>query len=74
MTDYEFFHGDAEDNVYNELVRKLCNIRIEELLSSSQQLLASEKGNASTVGQNLRDRLLTNHINLQNRIKASMTN
>ena len=25
MTDYEFFHGDAED-VYNELVRKLCNI------------------------------------------------
>ena len=61
LDDYEFIHGDAEDNVYNELVRKLCNIRIEEMFSSSRQLLASQKGSASTVGQNLRDILLTNH-------------
>ena len=29
-------YGDAEENVYKEMVQKLCNIRIEEFLSSQK--------------------------------------
>lgn len=64
-------YGDAEENVYKEMVRKLCNIRIEGFLSSQKQKIASEKGTASTTGQNLRDKLLTQHTNLQCQIKVA---
>lgn len=33
----------AIDNVYEAMVRKLCNIRIQEFLSSLKQQLASKK-------------------------------
>ena len=46
------------------MVRKLSNIRIEEFISSTRQLMAAEKGRASTAGQYLRDSLLTNHTQL----------
>ena len=45
----------AAENIYEEMIRKLCNIRIQEFLSSLMQRLALEKGCASTKGQNLRD-------------------
>ena len=54
----------VEDSIYQELVRKLCHIRVAEFLSSTKQRMASEKGNASLAGQNLRDELLTSHNNL----------
>uniref|UniRef100_A0A1X7UNF3 Uncharacterized protein n=1 Tax=Amphimedon queenslandica TaxID=400682 RepID=A0A1X7UNF3_AMPQE len=37
----------AEDSIYQELVRKLCHIRVKEFLSSTKQRIASAKGNAS---------------------------
>ena len=58
----------AKDIVYSDMTRKLCNIRIQEFLSSQKQKYASEKGYASTSGQNLRDKLLSLHTNLQTRI------
>jgi hypothetical protein len=61
----------AEDNVYNEVIRKSCNIRIDEFISSQKQRIAAVKGNASTAGQNLRDSLLTNHVKLQSHIKIN---
>ena len=58
----------AEDGVYKEFIRKLCNIRIEEFMSTSRIRFAAEKGNASTKEQNLRDTLLTHHTKLQSNI------
>ena len=49
----------AKDIVYKDMTRKLCNIRIQEYLSSQKQRFASEKGQA----------LLTLHTNLQSHIK-----
>ena len=74
ISDFRYSYNDdfykiAEANVYDEMIRKLCNIRIEEFLSSQKQRIASGKGNASTIGQNLRDTLLTQHVNLQSHIK-----
>lgn len=42
------------DHVYEEMMRKPSNIRIQEFLSTQKQKFASEKGQASTAGQNLR--------------------
>jgi type III secretory pathway component EscR len=61
--------NEAEENVYKEFVRKLCNIRIEEYFSSTRQKVASQKGNAAMKEQNLRDKLLTHHTNLRSRVK-----
>ena len=57
----------AANNVCDEMIRKLCNTRIQEFLSSLKQKIASSKGHASTTDQNLRDKLLTQHTNLQSR-------
>lgn len=59
----------AIDNVFHEMIRKLCNTRMQEFLTSQKQKVPSDKGHASTVGQNLRDTLLTQHTQLQSRIK-----
>lgn len=59
----------AKDNVCQEIIRKSCNIRIQEFLSSQQQKIASDSGHASTKGQNLCDSLLTQHTQLQSRVK-----
>ena len=40
-TDLDLF-SISIDNVYEDMVRKLCNIRIQEFLSSQQQKIASE--------------------------------
>ena len=55
-------------SVYIELTRKLCNTRIEEFLSSHHQVHAAKQGNATTSGQNLRDCLLSQHVNLKTQI------
>ena len=55
-------------NVFDEMLRKLSNTRIQEFLSSLQQKIDSGKGQASLTGQNLRDQLLTQHLNLQSRV------
>ena len=67
MTSYSTLSSSAINKVYDELVRKLCNTRIEEFLSIQKQKFASDKGRASTSAQNLRDTLLTQHSNLQPR-------
>ena len=59
----------AVDNVYNDMVRKLCNIRIQEFLTSQKQTFATQKGRASTAGQNLCDTLLSQHTNLHSHTK-----
>lgn len=61
--------GDIEkEAVFDEMLRKLVNTRIQEYLSSLKQKMAANKGQASTEGQNLRDQLLTHHINTQIRV------
>ena len=45
----------AAVNVYEEMLRKLCNTRIQEFISSLQQKIASEKGPGTVAGQNLHD-------------------
>ena len=55
-------------NVFDEMLRKLSNTRIQEFLSSLQQKIVSGKGQASLAGQNLHDQLLTQHLNVQSRV------
>lgn len=38
----------AVDTVYTDIVRKLTNIRIQEFISSTCQVMAAKKGKAST--------------------------
>ena len=52
----------AVDNVYGEMLQKLVNTRIEEFISSLKQKIALNRGQSSTGGQNLRDKLLTHHL------------
>ena len=65
----EVLYEDAIKSVYREFIRKVCNIRVEEFLSTTRKKFANERGNASTKEQNLRDTLLTHHISLQSKIK-----
>lgn len=52
----------AVDNVYGEMLQKLVNTRIQEFISSLKQKIALNRGQSSTGGQNLRDKLLTHHL------------
>ena len=52
---------EAMNVIYDELVRNLCNTRVQEFISSTKQALATKKGLASTVDVNLRTKLLTSH-------------
>lgn len=55
----------AVDNVYKEYARKLCNTRVNEFLDTQKQLMATSTGKATLSGQNLRDTLLSLHVNLK---------
>ena len=57
--------SNAVETVYKEFTRKLCNMRINEFLDSQRQIMASQKGKATITGQNLRDSLLSQHVNLK---------
>lgn len=58
----------AVDNVYQELIRKLCNTRLNEFITTHKLNAAREKGSATLAGQNLRDSLLTHHTNLKTNV------
>ena len=60
----QFFQAELI-SVYYELTRKLCITRIEEFLSSRHYIPVAKQGNATTSGQNLRDTLLSQHVNLK---------
>jgi len=51
--------------VFKELVQKLAHIRIQKYLDSFKHKGAAHKGSATLAGQNLRDSLLTHHVNLK---------
>ena len=55
--------------VYNEFSRKISNTRINEFLDTFRQNAAAGKGKATLSGQNLRDTLLSQHINLRSKSK-----
>jgi len=57
------------NNVYCELVRKLSNTRINEFIDSFKQRAAASKGMATLAGQNLRDSLLSHHVNLKTHVE-----
>ena len=56
------------NNVYNTFVRKVCNTRIQEVISASKQQMASKKGLASTVDTNLRPILLAHHTKVETKL------
>ena len=64
------FSQDALDNVYNVFVRKLCNTRVQEVVSATKQQMVSKKGLASTVDVNLRPVLLAQHTKLETKLGA----
>ena len=61
------FQSSAIDDVFHEFVSKLTNTRIQEFLDSYKATSAIKKGTASVPGQNLRDGLLTHHVNLKSK-------
>ena len=64
------FSQNALDNVYDVLVRKLCNTRVQEVVSATKQQMASKKGLASTVDVNLRPVLLAQHTKLETKLST----
>ena len=54
------FEPEVVKNVYLELTRKLCNTRVQEFIDVHRQKVS---GSSTMAGQNLRDTLLTYHIN-----------
>ena len=64
------FNEEAVNTVYNILVRKLCNTRIREVVSTVRQQMASKKGLASTTDVNLRPILLANHTKLETKFNS----
>ena len=59
-------------HVYEEFTTKLCNTRIQELVSATKQQMATKKGTASTVEVNLRTSLLTHHTKLATKLGSAM--
>ena len=53
--------------VFKEMVQKLSHIRMQEYLESFKHRRVAHKSNASLAGQNLRDSLLTHHVNLKSK-------
>lgn len=58
---------DAFISVYREFSRKICNTRLNEFIDVQKQLSVMKSGKASLSGQNLRDTLLTPHVNMKTR-------
>ena len=60
-------YEDSISAVYFEFSRKISNTRINEFLDTCRQKSAADHGKATLTGQNLRDTLLTQHVNLKSR-------
>ena len=58
-------YDHAVNVIYQELIRKLCNTRLNEFITTHKLNSARSKGSATLAGQNLRDSLLTHHTNLK---------
>ena len=58
----------AVNSVFDVLVRKLCNTRIQEFISSTKQQFVTKKGLASTVDVNWRTALLFHHKKLETKL------
>lgn len=56
---------NAMDTVHDELLRKLCNTRLAEFIDCFREVEATKKSSATLSGQNLRDTLLSQHVNLK---------
>lgn len=56
---------EAVTTVYTEFLCKLCNTRLAEFMDRFRQIQASQNGLATLSGQNLRDTLLSQHVNLK---------
>ena len=59
--EFDIISQDAMGAIYQELSRKLSNIRIQEFLSATKQEFAAKRGLASSVDINLRTTLLSQH-------------
>ena len=68
MTTFNSESDMALNNVYEELTRKLCNMRIQEFLSATKQEFATKKGLTSTADLNLHTTLLSNHTKLSSTV------
>ena len=68
LQNFDTFPERVLDSVFEVLVRKLCNIRIQEFISSTRQQLAAKKGLASTIDVNLRNILLAHHTKLETKL------
>lgn len=53
------------ESMYTEILRKLCNTRLAEFIDGYRQTCASKSGSASLSGQNLRDKLLSQHCSIK---------
>lgn len=63
--------SEAVNSVYTEFLRKLVNTRLAEFLDSYRQIQLSKTGSATLSGQNLRDTLLGQHINMKSQISET---
>ena len=55
------------DVLFKDLVQKSTHIRVQEYLDAFKNKGTAHKGKATLAGQNLRDSLLTHHINLKSK-------
>ena len=56
---------ESIDTLFKELVCKLCHTRVQEFLDSFKQNAIAQTGSATLSGVNLRDYLLSHHVNLK---------
>lgn len=66
---YQFISTQADDAVYMELTRKTYNTRVQECLDSTRQMEMAKAGKGTLKGQNLRDNVLSHHVNLKSQCK-----
>ena len=62
---------EALNDVFQEITRKLCNTRIQEFISYTKQKKDANKGLATSIEQNLRASLLTQHTHLSTKLTKS---
>ena len=58
----------AIENVYNELIRKVCNTHIQEFFSARKQEFGAKKGLALIVDLNLQASMLSHHTKLASKL------
>jgi len=64
------FSWNAFGNVYEVFVQKLCNTRIQEVVSATKQQMASKKGLVSIVDVNLQPVLFSQHEKLKTKLST----